>query len=362
MLLTRDSQYWVACKLVVKSYEPIAEDINSMKLAKTLSISLSTIAILASTAHAQPVSNLSTALQNAAPGDIIETTDSDFGSVDLRNFSFAEPVTIKFHEEARLSKLTLRNIQGLTLEGLSIVAGVSSNPNGQNAVRVFGGSDITFRASSFEWAADGNPLNDGTAIFVDGANAITVEGSQFSDVRAGIHIRGSSNAVIRDSHFRSVLVDGIILSGTDGALIEKNSCADFTTIDGLGLHPDCIQLQAGGQRVANTDVMIRENIVLQGSGSRSQGIFVKSNFAGIPHINVTIEDNVVIQSNGNGIYGENVYGLTIRDNQVRSSFDAEAAPRIIARDPSQNVLIEGNSAAVISAPAHAVVQDNEILD
>lgn len=323
---------------------------------------LSSVVMIIGIANAQPANNLNVALQNAAPGDIIETTGDDFGSVDLRNFSFSDPVTIRFHENARLSKLTLRNIQGLTLEGLSIVAGVSTNPNGQNAVRVFGGSNITFRASSFEWAADDDPLNDGTAIFVDGVDGITIEDSKFQSVRAGIHIRGSSNAVVRDSHFRSVLVDGIILSGTDGALLEQNSCADFVTVEGMGLHPDCIQLQAGGQRVANTAVTIRENIVLQGSGSRSQGIFVKSRYAGIPHIDVTIEDNVVIQSKGNGIYGENVHGLTIRGNRVLSSFQAEAAPRIIARDPSQNVLIENNSAAVISAPAHAIVQNNEILE
>lgn len=301
------------------------------------------------------------ALRTTKAGDTIELPGTDLGRIHLRNLSYTEPVTVRFSDETRISRLTLENVSGMRFENMNLVAGTTDRPQAEKAVRVMGGSHVTISNSSFQWSADGKPTNDGSAIMVDGVDHFTLENSTFTNSENGIHVRSSTNAVIRGNSFRGMMVDGIILSGTTGALLENNFCTEFTTPDPK-LHPDCIQLQAGGRKVANTSVIIRGNKVIKGKGARTQGIFVKSRFDDIPHKDILIENNVVEIAKGNGIYGKSVIGLTIRNNVVRPSENASAIPRIVIREPAHDVLIEGNTTPEIVKLHDTVVGENNIVE
>jgi hypothetical protein len=315
-----------------------------------------------SIAAAANADDLETLLDAAAPGDVIETGPADFGAVSLRNYDFSPAVTIKFHPDSQLSALTLRDVRGVHFEGLTVAAGETTSPKSAKAVYILRGGDLAFRDAQIAWSADRDPLNDGSGLFADSVSGLVVENSLLHDVRNGVVVTSANDVTVTGSRVSNILADGITVSGTTNMLIKDNLCVDFAPRGTTGVHPDCIQLQAGSRAIANDNIRIIDNVSLRGFGDTAQGIFVKSKYAGIPHRDILIENNLVKQSVTLGIYGENVDGLTIRGNRVLSSPDAETPPRILVRDPSMSVVIENNTAWRIVAPAHATVENNIALE
>ncbi len=323
------------------------------------------LAFVLSTSHsafAQTAADLVADIDAASPGDTIIVPAGDYGAVSLRWNDFSPAVTLQFEDGAAIQNLRLRDVTGLVFENLMISAGIANDPVREIAVLVQRGGDITFRNSSFAWAEDDDPSNDGTILIFDGVDGVKVENSHFSDMRDGVIVKNSANVEIWGSHFTDLLKDGIILSGSNNIVIRENACTDFQRIEGLNAHPDCIQLQAGSNAVANTNVLIADNSILMLDGERAQGIFIKSRFASAPHQQITVENNLIRQAHHLGIYAENVDDLIIRGNDILPAFNSVDTPRILVRDPSSNVLIEENTAPLIRAPAHATVQNNTILD
>jgi len=313
---------------------------------------------LCGAASAQSAADIQAALETASPGDVIEVAAGDYGLVEITGESFAPAVTLRFLDGAEVKKMRIRHSTGLVFENLNIEAGPSLDPLRENAVVVFSGGDITFRNSYFAWAKDGDPLNDGTALSVDGVEGLNIISNHFSDTREALIVRASTDVVIADSHFTDILEDGIVIAGSVNVLIDHNICTDFRAAVDPQSHPDCIQLQSGGRAVANTNVMISNNTIQQGDGDRAQPIFVNSRHAGVPHIGVTIENNTTRQSTAIGIHVGNTHDLIIRGNRVLPSPQSVEPPRILARSDTQNVLIEGNTAARVRGPAGAVIRDN----
>lgn len=313
-------------------------------------------------ARAQTAADLVANLNAASPGDTIIVPAGDYGRVDLGPYNFSPAVSLQFEDGAVIQTLRITDVVGVTFEKLTISAGVSFDPVREVAVLVQRGGDVTFRDSSFSWAKDSDPLNDGTSLIFDGVDGLRVENSHFSDMRDGLIVKDSSDVEIWGSHFTDLLKDGIIISGSENVVIRENACTDFQRVEGLNTHPDCIQIQASSRGIADTNVLIADNVSLIQDGERAQGIFVYSRFAGVPHRQITIENNLIRQAHHLGIYAENVEDLIIRGNDILPSFDSADTARILVRDPSSNVLIEGNTAPLIRAPAHATVQNNTILE
>lgn len=313
---------------------------------------------LAAPVSAQTAADLEAAVNAAAPGDVITVTPGSYDLVELGPNNFSPAVTLRFIDGASIGRMFLRDVTGLVFENLIVEAGESLNPVSENAVLVQDGGDITFRKSSFAWAKDDDPLNDGTALAFDRVDGIRVQNSHFSHVREGLIIRNSSNAEVVASHFTDMLEDAIVIAGSQHVTLRENTCTDFRRAAGLNTHPDCIQLQASSQAVADTDVLIADNAVLKGDGEKAQGIFISSRFIGEPHRDITVENNLIRQSAVLGIYAKNAENITIRNNSVYSAFEAENDPRILVRDPSTAVVIEDNVSWRVVGPAHATMNNN----
>lgn len=314
----------------------------------------------AGNALAEDARSLNALLDHAKPGDVIETASADFGETTLAGYAFNPAVTIKFSERSSIRRLTLRNVSGVTFDGLNVIAGVATRPVSENAVIVLGGGDIAFINAHFRWEADADPQNDGTALVFDGVDGITVSDSVFQFLLNGVIIRSSKNATIRNSDFTEILKDGIVVAGTDGVVIDNNICSDFASVEGVNPHPDCIQLQAGGRAVADKNAVIKNNKIIRGSGARIQGIFVSSRHENAPHVGVTIENNFVEQSMGLGIAAINTKDLIIRGNEVRRAAEDGETPRILVREPAENVTVENNIAAIGAAPAGVKIAGNKL--
>ncbi|MEM9013545.1 MAG: right-handed parallel beta-helix repeat-containing protein [Pseudomonadota bacterium] len=317
-------------------------------------------ATLAAAAIAHAATDIQAALDTAAPGDTIQVAAGSYGVQQLGGVSFDEPVTLVFDENAYVERLILRFATGVHFDNLHIESGPATNPHSENALMVFGGGDILFRRASFAWARDGDPLNDGTLLVFDGVAGVAVKESHFSDAREALMIRSSQDVQIIGNHFTEILEDAIVIAGSDRVTIDQNLCTDFTASADPHAHPDCIQLQAGGRAVANTDVTISNNVIMQGVGDKAQPIFIGSRHIGVPHIGVVVEKNVTRQSTAIGIHIGNTNDLVVRGNQVLPSTQADAPPRILVRAPGENILIEDNIAAQVRGPVGAIVQNNTI--
>ncbi len=271
-------------------------------------------------------------------------------------------MTISFHPDASLTSLVLRDVEGVHFDSLRVEAGETTSPKSAKAVYIQRGGDIAFRGAEIAWSNDGDPSNDGSGVFADGVAGLVVENSLIHDVRNGIVVTSAHDVSITGSRVANILADGVSVSGTTNMLIKDNLCIDFAARGTSGVHPDCIQLQAGSRAIANENIRIIDNVSLKGFGDTAQGIFVKSKYVGVPHRDILIENNLIKQSVTLGIYGENVDGLTIRGNRVLSSPEADTPPRILVRDPSSGVVIENKTAWRIVAPAGATVSGNTALE
>jgi len=309
-------------------------------------------------ASARAKTDIGAALEAASPGDVITIAAGDYGLVRLGGQSFDPPVTLRFNRAAKVKKMRLQNLTGVIFENLHQEAGPSDNPVSENAIFIKGGGNITFRHSSFAWAKDGDPLNDGTLIILDGVNGARIEAGHFSDAREAVVIRSSQNIAIVNSRFTDILEDGMVIAGSHNVLIDGNYCADFHASAAPEAHPDCIQLQTGGRGVANADVVISNNIILQRNGDRAQPIFIASRHPGKQHLRITIENNLSRQATAIGIHVNNTRDLIIRGNQMYPSPQSTEYPRIVVRQSQGDILIENNITSRVRAPQGAVIRNN----
>ena len=303
-------------------------------------------------------SDILASLSTAQPGDVIELAAGDYSLLEISGFSFNPPVTLQFDEAAKVEQLRLRYVTGLHFENLRIEAGVAKNPAKENAVYIFGGGDLAFRKSRLAWSEDDQPLNDGTLVVADGVDGLSIEATHFSDGRNGVIVRSSNDVAISGSHFTEIVNDAIVISGSSDVTIDQNLCADFRSATIPGAHPDCIQLQSGSRGVANDDVRITNNTILQADGDKFQPIFIGSRHISAPNTNILVEGNLIRQSTAIGIHIGNTNDLIVRGNRVYPSLQSEVSPRILVRAPGTNVLIEDNIAASVKGPEGAVIQNN----
>lgn len=330
---------------------------NSAIFKIAIVISMTVTQALAS----QSQQDLNSLLISAQPGDVIETDAADFEQINLTGYSFSPAVTIKFHDDAKVTSMVIRNSIGLHFDNANIRPGVSSRPNSDKAVYVFGGGDLKFSNSTIAWDDDGDPTNNAVAMLFDGVNGLVVESNRISHSTNGTQVRTSSDVRIQNNQYSRMLADGIVASGITNLEILDNLCVDWDKIPGSRGHPDCIQLQTGFRALPVVNARIADNIIVQGKGDRFQGIFVASSHAGVPHINTTIENNVIRLDIGLGIAAGNVDGLTIHANDIRPSYQASDRPRIVLYDPTTNVEITDNVTSGIRAPDDAIVEGNELL-
>lgn len=312
-------------------------------------------------APAQAQQPLGRILKELESGETAIIAAGDQGRLDMRGRRFDPPATVRFEPGAEISGLRLENVRGLVLEGVTVIAGIADLPKTRNAAMIIGGGEIEIADASFEWADDGNPLNDGSALVVDGASNVKLIAGRFRAARNGVHVRDSVNVSIEGSHFSDILADGVKVSGSREVRIVRNTCSAFSQTLAFDPHPDCIQLQTGGRGAANQNVTISHNIARRNGGAPFQGVFVSGKADAPFHERIIIENNLVSQAKGNGIFATRVNGLIIRNNRVLASTSGEPAPRIVVRDPVSDVGIEGNSAAAVNAPMDARMTTNTII-
>ena len=305
---------------------------------------------------------LKAALAAATGGEIIRLAAGNYGSLVLRDFHV--PVTLQSDPDAPavLAGFDIDNVDGLTLDGLSVdyVYKVGTGTWTQCAT-IHDSKAITIRNTVFDGdlasgtgtGADGAPTGRGLSIVR--SDGVVIENSEVRSFWKGIAVSGSTNVTLRGNDIHGMRSDGMSITAVDNLLIEDNHFHDRAKGPGAD-HPDFIQTLTRGSTVPITNMTIRGNLFDVGSGDYTQSLFLTnsavSDGAGEEMWlrNILIENNVILADHLHGITVGAADGLVVRNNTVlhagREGAEETAQnadiPRINLDAQSMNVTVSGN--------------------
>jgi hypothetical protein len=364
-----------------------------------------------------PVSNateLQTALTNAKGGELILCTPGNYGALTLSGtaYSYASPVTIKSANTgsstsyATFSSLYFKNgASNLVVDSVAVNSTLLPTDTSIDipAVYIFKSGKITLRNSvltgSLVKAGDAVTLivapataplgfvgtGAGRGISAATSQDILVENNLLSQFRNGMVFNESDRVTVRGNEAHTIRTDMLDMSGVVNMLIENNNFHDHLAAASSGDHRDMIQMTSVAATRASTNITIRGNILNNGAGDQSQGIFLRNEVVDLGtkpaawnYQNILIENNLVHNHDGHGITVGPTTGLTIQNNTLLPDMDANVGtinvttlgvPQIkvdgavtntatVLNGFSTNVLIKNNIASFIGASYATVLASN----
>ena len=266
-------------------------------------------------------SQLATALAGAQGGDRIVLAAGNYGDLKLTNRSYSSAVEIVSADPANPAEfrtVTLTSVNNLSFKSVEIgYALAPGEPDWAKYANLNKVSNITFDSVHFRGSLDGNSANDGNGLSILDSSKIKVINSEFEQLGRGLAIGSSTDLEIRNNRFHDLRSDGADFSDVQRVVIAGNH---FTNFNPVGLdHPDAIQFWTYGTARPSSDIVIYDNIVLQGAGRGLQGIFLKDEVGTLPYERVQIYNNLVYVNDGlNGITIQGGKGAVIQNNTVVS--------------------------------------------
>lgn len=277
------------------------------------------------------LTQLKTALAAAAPGDTILLQGGNYGTLEVRDLRFAGQVTIASASAttpAHFDNLTVRASENLRFVGVDVGRALAAGePNYVSYATVVDSKSIAFEGSTFRGNMDGNLNNDGIGLGVTNSSFVTVTGSTFTELFRGGTFTFSADLNVAQNTFKNLAVSGNTFAQVTRLVLDGNYYGGWGAYDGYN-HPDAVQFMTAGTNAASTDIVIKNNVILQGGAATFQGIFVNDETGVMPYKNVLIQNNLVYTDQYNGISvlgGENV---TIVGNSVLSQTGDSVANRI----------------------------------
>jgi hypothetical protein len=289
---------------------------------------------------------LMTALSQAKGGEVFGLAPGDY-AIELKNRTFASPVTFTSAVQgnpARVKRIDLVEVSNLTLTRLEITRDAKPGEvlEAGFIAKVTGGTNIVFDANYIHGSRDNNPANDVTGLSISGTRNAKVINNEFTELGRAAIFGSVKDSVIANNKVHLVRCDGFDFAQSRRLLIDGNHFSDSkpAKLD----HPDAIQFWTAGTTRPSTDIVIRNNQIMQGHGGGTQGIFMRDESDKMAFERVTIENNLMIGSYmANGIYLSNGVDVVIRNNTILSRTD-DKYPVWIRLVHVKNVTHEGNIA------------------
>ena len=260
------------------------------------------------------------AIKNATGGDTIVMAAGNYGNITISGRSFASPVTIvsaSSTSQAHMDRLAIDGVTNLVVKRVDIGSAPISGEVARYVAQVTHSRNITLDTVHIHGKIDGNPTNDRSGLAVRWSDTVKVINSDFEDLLRGAWAQRSKNVQFIGNSFEHIRMDGLAASAVNNILIDGNK---FTNFHRLSVdHSDAIQFWSTGETTASKDIVIRNNQVLQGSGTAMQGIFMRDETGKLPYERVTIENNLVYESGyANGITVMGGKSIAMKGNTVIS--------------------------------------------
>jgi hypothetical protein len=270
---------------------------------------------------------LNAALKTAHAGDTIQLGAGSYSGVVINNFNVGGGITITSKDPKHVAVLTdlkVTGSSGLNFTNLEFSFAAAADEKGTNAlgIKVESSSDIHFRSDSIHGTLDHNPLNDVVGLSFKQVSNVSVENSEFQQLRVAITEGKSTGVTITGNNFHDIRVDGVDNTASTNVVISGNNFSNFHHT--AGDHSDAIQFFTYGQTVGSSNITIADNVIVQGQGEVMQGIFLQDEVGSLPFKNVTIQNNMIVGGNWNGLMVKNAQNVTVTGNTLaKLSTDAQ---------------------------------------
>lgn len=321
-------------------------------------------AAAAATLNVTNSTELANAIATAAAGDEIVLAPGSYAALSISNRTFSSPVTIRSQSSsnpARIAGMSISNSSNVTLRNLHLGRGLASGEREWTQINgLYNSQSITLDGVMLHGSLDGNPGNDGWCLFASRVSNVRVLNSEIQQCFRGFIMEQSNDVRVANNRFHNLRSDGLNFSATNRLTAENNFFTDFFPI--ASDHPDGIQGWNIGQPSGSSDIVLRNNVVLQGRGAGPQGIFL-ANGEQHRYRNVTIENNLVYSNDQfHGIMVSQADGLRIAYNTTISQTTDDKRQWIMLYDTT-NVTIERNVTEQIQLELSPSVtqRDNVVL-
>lgn len=262
---------------------------------------------------------LQSALVAARGGDTISLRSGNYGDVNIvgRNYASAVTITSASGADAHFDTLFLKNSSLLTFRGIDMGRGLKPlEPEYTKLVTISNASNIKMDAISIHGSLDNNSANDGIALLVDKVSGFEINNSHIEQAFRGILLQQSSNVKIAGTTFDEMRSDGINVAAVVGVTLDNNYFMNFRPVGSD--HADAIQFWNVGQPSGSRDIVITNNVVMNGTGIGPQGIFMNAN-SGWAYSNVVIKNNLIYGNDAyHGIYVDGGQNVQIAENSTLS--------------------------------------------
>ena len=344
--------------------EPVAEETPSENDVITVSSS----------------AELSEALLNATGGEIIEVVNTgvnyEFGL--YKNFSPDSMVTVRAedpNDPATFHTVYMREGQNLTLDGLqfgSTPDEVADRSAYLTDIYMHDVTNVTITNSRFIGTADRYAETQADLVedilHIRGGKNIEVSNNFISNSKYGMTLTDTVGITITDNEITKVQGDGIRLGGVQDVVIDGNYIHDFLSSSNQLIHDDMIQIWSKDTYTQTQNVQITNNILDQGEGEYSQGIFIGNEKTRTPdgvfdddvlHVDLLIENNYINTTHLHAIALEGVDGAVVANNTIveNPEYVADLKARTEAAGESFN-----SSVFIPAIRANRNVENIEIID
>lgn len=309
---------------------------------------------------------LNSAINAAAPGDIISLASGNYGDLFIGNKNFSSDLMIvsaDVSDPAVFDTIKITACSGLTIDSVSVNMVPDENTKmWSTAVSISESSDISVLNSTIEagnsvagispdspaGAQDGSGVLGypiGIGIGVGNSEDIFLSGNEVSNVGAGVKFGNVDGIVASGNEIHDIRLSPFAGADVDNIIIEENIVYNIEPwkYGGNGDHADYVHFWTNSDQVdGNENIIIRSNAFLQGDGLPIIGLLFRDKFDK-PYQNVTIEDNLFHLGNKQAVSLENVVGATVSDNTfIASSGTPKDEPGVFLYGGTRDVIAENN--------------------
>ncbi len=306
---------------------------------------------------------LLSAIDRAKGGDTLILAPGYYGELSFNNKAFDSTVTVRSADatnKARFDTVYINFSSNITLNGLEVGRGLKWDEREWTPLNhIYNAKNITYDGVWIHGSLDGNPGNDGWGMLTDNVDGLKITNSTAQELFRAWNIGNSRNVEVTNNFVHMIRSDGGDYAGLDNVLIANNTYTNF--ISNEGDHPDAIQFWTAGSR-GSSNVVIRDNNFIQGTGIGIQGIFIADERGDSPHRNFLIENNFLYSKDQwEGIFVGHVQGLTIRNNTVLSPTTDDKRYWIRVID-STDLALDRNVADLISVQTTTYASNTSNFD
>lgn len=308
-------------------------------------------------------SELDAALKAARGGEVIKLAAGSYTTlgINLRNFTSAVTIqSLDVNNKALVQSMSITSSSNIVVKDLDIKQNFQPEQDWMLANRVVNSKNVTLDGVAISGGTGDPALSRGIGLVVRDSSVVSIKNSSIDHFAVGLDGRNTDAMTIQNNDFHHNRRDHTNFSEMSNLLIDNNLFTDLYPVNGE--HPDNIQFLTSGRAKGSSNITITNNVIMQGNGGSSQGIFMNDENGNLPYTNINIKNNLVY-TNGmyHGINVVNGRNVNIDSNTIVSKMDGTSL--WIRLDKTADATITNNvtDAIILDATSTNIRQSNNAV-